>query len=84
MFCEEITVSEGTRVQAVVWLLRKGEKVKFICTLSVPDSSEAVSVATCPNCGKDVAKPKKTIDNRMFHLEYYVCDKCGKAFTISS
>ncbi len=41
-------------------------------------------MAKCPNCGNEVAKPQKTIDNRMFHLEYYVCDNCGKTFTVSS
>lgn len=35
----------------------------------------------CPNCKKDVSKPKRTIENSVFHLSYYVCDNCGKTFT---
>ncbi len=33
---------------------------------------------------KKIPTQKKTIENSLFHLKYYICDNCGKSFTISS
>ena len=32
---------------------------------------EATVWAKCPNCGKEVSKPDKIFENRIFHVEAY-------------
>jgi predicted RNA-binding Zn-ribbon protein involved in translation (DUF1610 family) len=40
-------------------------------------------MADCPNCGKEVAKPDKKIENAFFHIVIYTCDRCGTSFKVA-
>jgi len=37
-------------------------------------------MAKCPNCGKVVDKPDKSLKNSFFNIQAYTCDKCFKHF----
>ncbi len=37
-------------------------------------------MAKCPNCKKELAKPKKKWKYGIFEVRAYTCDKCGTAF----
>jgi len=43
----------------------------------------AFSMLKCPDCGKEISKHSKIIENEVFHLEYYKCDSCGTSFKVS-
>jgi hypothetical protein len=40
---------------------------------------EMDSVTKCPNCGKEVTTPKKSLKNNFFYIEAYICENCKKA-----
>jgi predicted RNA-binding Zn-ribbon protein involved in translation (DUF1610 family) len=37
-------------------------------------------MVNCPNCGKELGKPEKKIENSYFCLALYLCPKCGHHF----
>jgi len=37
-------------------------------------------MAKCPNCGKEVSVPDRSLKNRVFHIEAYTCEKCNCGF----
>jgi ribosomal protein S27E len=37
----------------------------------------------CPNCGKELAKPDKKLQNAVFYVALYTCDACGTTFKYS-
>jgi uncharacterized Zn finger protein len=37
-------------------------------------------MAKCPNCGKEVAKPSRKIENSCFCIAAYTCNNCGTCF----
>ena len=37
-------------------------------------------MAKCPNCGKEVSRPNKSLGNWYFHVKAYTCKDCGKYF----
>ena len=39
-------------------------------------------MVACPKCGNVVAKPEKELENSLFYLACYICDKCGKHFIV--
>ncbi|MGD6851336.1 MAG: hypothetical protein ACQCN6_04660 [Candidatus Bathyarchaeia archaeon] len=36
----------------------------------------------CQHCGKQL-EPERTLENRVFRLEAYNCDRCGEEFKIA-
>jgi ssDNA-binding Zn-finger/Zn-ribbon topoisomerase 1 len=34
----------------------------------------------CPNCEKELTKPDRKIENSMFTIAVYTCNKCGTCF----
>ncbi len=40
-------------------------------------------MAKCPNCGKELSKPNKSLKNKFFHIEAYTCDGCGTNFKVT-
>lgn len=41
------------------------------------------SMVNCLNCGKELAKPEKKIENSFFCLAVYKCDVCGISFKVA-
>ena len=39
-------------------------------------------MVSCPNCGEDVEKPKKSLKNQVFNIEAYSCKSCKKNFKV--
>ncbi len=39
-------------------------------------------MASCPKCGKNVAKPVRRIDAPNFKIAEYECGNCGKRFRV--
>jgi predicted RNA-binding Zn-ribbon protein involved in translation (DUF1610 family) len=37
-------------------------------------------MAKCPNCGKEVLRPEKSLTNRVFTVEAYKCNDCKTKF----
>jgi hypothetical protein len=42
----------------------------------------ALGMVACPKCGNVVTKPEKELENSLFYLAAYICDKCGKHFLV--
>jgi transposase-like protein len=40
-------------------------------------------VVKCPNCGKELEVPTKILENHVFCIESYKCDKCGTSFNVT-
>jgi DNA-directed RNA polymerase subunit RPC12/RpoP len=36
----------------------------------------------CPDCGKEIEKPDRSLENQYFVVEAYTCDGCGKHFNL--
>jgi len=34
----------------------------------------------CPDCGREIDTPERSIENHFFHIEAYFCKDCGKRF----
>ena len=43
----------------------------------------SLDMAKCPNCGKEVAKPDKSLENHWFHIEAYKCKSCDCCFKVT-
>jgi DNA-directed RNA polymerase subunit RPC12/RpoP len=41
-------------------------------------------MAKCPKCGNEVCKPTKTLDNEVFRIQEYNCEKCNHKFIVSN
>jgi predicted RNA-binding Zn-ribbon protein involved in translation (DUF1610 family) len=37
----------------------------------------------CPNCGTELLRPVKVLDNSVFHIEAYVCPNCKHHFHVT-
>jgi predicted RNA-binding Zn-ribbon protein involved in translation (DUF1610 family) len=40
-------------------------------------------MVNCPNCGKELTKPDKKLENAFFRIAIYTCDKCGTTFKVA-
>ena len=40
-------------------------------------------MARCPECGKVVSAPDKSLKNSLFHIEAYSCKECGTHFKVT-
>jgi DNA-directed RNA polymerase subunit M/transcription elongation factor TFIIS len=40
-------------------------------------------MVSCQNCGKNLTKPDRKIENDFFCIAVYTCDKCGANFKIA-
>jgi ribosomal protein S27E len=38
---------------------------------------------SCPKCGKELDKPDKKLENAVFYVAIYTCDKCGTTLKYS-
>jgi transposase-like protein len=54
-----------------------------ICAFNVQVDFVISYRVNCPNCGKELAKPDKKLENAVFCVARYTCDACGTTFKYS-
>ncbi len=45
--------------------------------------SQVCLMVQCHNCGKNLTKPDKKIENAFFCIEVYTCHRCGAHFKLT-